>query len=230
MSIKEHSKKNMKVFDKNMSYVEMGQGNTILFLHGNPTSSYLWRNIMPYMKEKGRCIAPDLIGMGDSDKLENKSAGTYTFIEHRKWLDELLNLLDIGNRVILVVHDWGSALGFDWAKRNQDRVAGIAYMEGIVRPLKNWDEWPSSSAPIFQGFRSEAGEKLVMEKNIFVEKVLPGSVLRGLTEEEMEVYRRPFNIPEDRRPTLDWPNQIPIEGHPKAVSYTHLTLPTKRIV
>lgn len=218
MSIKEHSKKNMKVFDKNMSYVEMGQGNTILFLHGNPTSSYLWRNIMPYMKEKGRCIAPDLIGMGDSDKLENKSAGTYTFIEHRKWLDELLNLLDIGNRVILVVHDWGSALGFDWAKRNQDRVAGIAYMEGIVRPLKNWDEWPSSSAPIFQGFRSEAGEKLVMEKNIFVEKVLPGSVLRGLTEEEMEVYRRPFNIPEDRRPTLDWPNQIPIEGHPKDVT------------
>jgi len=218
MSIKEHSKKNMKVFDKNMSYVEMGQGNTILFLHGNPTSSYLWRNIMPYMKEKGRCIAPDLIGMGDSDKLENKSAGTYTFIEHRKWLDELLNLLDIGNRVILVVHDWGSALGFDWAKRNQDRVAGIAYMEGIVRPLKNWDEWPSSSAPIFQGFRSEAGEKLVMEKNIFVEKVLPGSVLRGLTEEEMEVYRRPFNIPEDRRPTLDWPNQIPIEGNPKDVT------------
>ena len=218
MSIKEHSKKNIKVFDKNMSYVEMGQGNTILFLHGNPTSSYLWRNIMPYMKEKGRCIAPDLIGMGDSDKLENKSAGTYTFIEHRKWLDELLNLLDIGNRVILVVHDWGSALGFDWAKRNQDRVAGIAYMEGIVRPLKNWDEWPSSSAPIFQGFRSEAGEKLVMEKNIFVEKVLPGSVLRGLTEEEMEVYRRPFNIPEDRRPTLDWPNQIPIEGNPKDVT------------
>ena len=218
MSIKEHSKKNMKVFDKNMSYVEMGQGNTILFLHGNPTSSYLWRNIMPYMKEKGRCIAPDLIGMGDSDKLENKSAGTYTFIEHRKWLDELLNLLDIGNKVILVVHDWGSALGFDWAKRNQDKVAGIAYMEGIVRPLKNWDEWPSSSAPIFQGFRSEAGEKLVMEKNIFVEKVLPGSVLRGLTEEEMEVYRRPFNIPEDRRPTLDWPNQIPIEGHPKDVT------------
>ena len=218
MSIKEHSKKIMKVFDKNMSYVEMGQGNTILFLHGNPTSSYLWRNIMPYMKEKGRCIAPDLIGMGDSDKLENKSAGTYTFIEHRKWLDELLNLLDIGNKVILVVHDWGSALGFDWAKRNQDRVAGIAYMEGIVRPLKNWDEWPSSSAPIFQGFRSEAGEKLVMEKNIFVEKVLPGSVLRGLTEEEMEVYRRPFNIPEDRRPTLDWPNQIPIEGHPKDVT------------
>ncbi len=218
MSVKEHTKKIMKVFDKNMSYVEMGQGNTILFLHGNPTSSYLWRNIMPYMKEKGRCIAPDLIGMGDSDKLENKSAGTYTFIEHRKWLDELLNLLDIGNKVILVVHDWGSALGFDWAKRNQDRVAGIAYMEGIVRPLKNWDEWPSSSAPIFQGFRSEAGEKLVMEKNIFVEKVLPGSVLRGLTEEEMEVYRRPFNIPEDRRPTLDWPNQIPIEGHPKDVT------------
>ena len=217
MNVKEHKKNIIKVFDKNMAYVEMGQGNTILFLHGNPTSSYLWRNIMPYMKDKGRCIAPDLIGMGNSDKLDRNSPGTYTFIEHRKWLDELLNLLNIGNNVVLVVHDWGSALGFDWANRNQDRVAGIVYMEGIVRPLK-WSEWPSSSAPVFQGFRSESGEKMVIEKNIFVEKVLPGSVLRGLTEEEMNVYRRPFNIPEDRRPTLDWPNQIPIDNYPEDVN------------
>ena len=172
---------------------------------------------MPYLKDKGRCIAPDLIGMGDSDKLDNNGPGTYTFIEHRKWLNELLKILNIGNKVILVVHDWGSALGFDWINRNPERVSGIVYMEGIVRPL-NWDEWPSSSAPVFQGFRSEAGEKMVIEKNIFVEKVLPGSILRKLSDEEMEVYRRPFNNPQNRRPTLDWPNQIPIDNHPEDVT------------
>ena len=217
MSYKEHNKNKISVFNKNMSYVEMGEGETILFLHGNPTSSYLWRNIMPYMKEKGRCIAPDLIGMGDSDKLDSNSPGTYTFVEHRKWLDELLDILNIGNKVILVIHDWGSTLGFDWSMRNIERVAGIAYMEGIVRPI-SWNEWPKSSAPIFQGFRSNAGEKMVIENNIFVEKVLPGSVLRGLTDEEMLVYKRPFINPEHRRPTLDWPNQIPIDGEPKDVT------------
>jgi len=217
MNYKEHNKNKVSVFNKNMSYVEMGEGETILFLHGNPTSSYLWRNIMPYMKEKGRCIAPDLIGMGDSDKLDSNSPGTYTFVEHRKWLDELLDILNIGNKVILVIHDWGSTLGFDWSMRNIERVAGIAYMEGIVRPI-SWNEWPKSSAPIFQGFRSNAGEKMVIENNIFVEKVLPGSVLRGLTDEEMLVYKRPFINPEHRRPTLDWPNQIPIDGEPKDVT------------
>ena len=217
MNYKEHNKSKVSVFNKNMSYVEMGEGETILFLHGNPTSSYLWRNIMPYMKEKGRCIAPDLIGMGDSDKLDSNSPGTYTFVEHRKWLNELLDILNIGNKVILVIHDWGSALGFDWSMRNIERVAGIVYMEGVVRPI-SWDEWPKSSAPLFQGFRSNAGEKMVIENNIFVEKVLPGSVLRGLTDEEMLVYKRPFINPEHRRPTLDWPNQIPIDGEPKDVT------------
>ncbi len=217
MNYKEHNKSKVSVFNKNMSYVEMGEGETILFLHGNPTSSYLWRNIMPYMKEKGRCIAPDLIGMGDSDKLDSNSPGTYTFVEHRKWLNELLDILNIGNKVILVIHDWGSALGFDWSMRNIERVAGIVYMEGIVRPI-SWDEWPKSSAPLFQGFRSNAGEKMVIENNIFVEKVLPGSVLRGLTDEEMLVYKRPFINSKHRRPTLDWPNQIPIDGEPKDVT------------
>ena len=217
MSDREHDKKSVNVFNKNMSYVEMGKGETVLFLHGNPTSSYLWRNIMPYLKDNGRCIAPDLIGMGRSDKLDNNGPGTYTFVEHRRWLDELLDILDIGNKVILVLHDWGSALGFDWVNRNPGRVSGIVYMEGIVRPLK-WSEWPSSSAPVFQGFRSDAGEKMVIEKNIFVEKVLPGSVLRELTKNEMNIYRRPFMESQDRRPTLDWPNQIPIDGSPEDVT------------
>ena len=217
MSLKEHEKRKIKVFDKKMSVVEMGKGETFLFLHGNPTSSYLWRNIMPYIEDKGRCLAPDLIGMGDSEKLDNNDPGAYNFVEHRRWLNELLDILDIGNKVVLIVHDWGSALGFDWANRNSERVSGIVYMEGIVRPLK-WSEWPSSSAPVFQGFRSDAGEKMVIEKNIFVEKVLPGSVLRELTEEEMNVYRRPFTESQYRRPTLDWPNQIPIDNYPQDVT------------
>ena len=217
ISAVEHPKKRIKVFNKEMSYVEKGEGeNTILFLHGNPTSSYLWRNIIPYLSKTNRCIAPDLIGMGNSDKLDKKGPNTYTFFEHKKWLNEFLRLINLGDKVVLVIHDWGSVLGFDWARKNHSLVKGIVYMEAIVRPL-SWDEWPDNGRSIFQSFRSEAGEDMVIEKNIFVEKVLPGSVLRGLTNEEMEVYRRPFLIPEDRRPTLDWPNQIPIDGHPEDV-------------
>ena len=216
MNVNEHSKSKILVNDKNMSYVEMGSGETILFLHGNPTSSYLWRNIMPYFSDIKRCIAPDLIGMGDSDKLDSNNVGEYNFFTHQKWLNDLLASLNLGKKIILVMHDWGSALGFDWAFKNIDRIAGIVYMEGIVCEL-NWDEWDEKSAPLFKAFRSEAGENLIIEKNIFVERVLPGSILRGLTEEEMNVYRRPFIKKEDRRPTLDWPNQIPIEGKPKEV-------------
>ena len=216
MSVKEHTKSKILVNNKNMSYVEMGAGETMLFLHGNPTSSYLWRNIMPYFSDIKRCIAPDLIGMGDSDKLDSNKVGQYNFFTHQKWLNDLLESLNLGNKIILVVHDWGSALGFDWAFRNIDRIAGIVYMEGIVCEL-SWDDWDEKSAPLFKAFRSEAGENMIIEKNIFVERVLPGSVLRGLTEEEMNVYRRPFLNKEDRRPTLDWPNQIPIEGSPKDV-------------
>lgn len=205
------------VLGKRMAYVERGEGDAIVFLHGNPTSSYLWRNIMPHVEHLGRCIAPDLIGMGDSEKLDQPGAGSYRFVEHRRYLDALLEQLALGERVTLVVHDWGSALGFDWANRHRDRLRGIAYMEAIVRPM-SWAEWPEPVKPIFSGFRSEAGEEMILEKNIFVERVLPGSILRELSHAEMAEYRRPFAEPgEDRRPTLTWPREIPLDGEPADV-------------
>ena len=202
-----------------MAYHERGTGDTILFLHGNPTSSYLWRNILPGLAHLGRCIAPDLIGMGDSDKLSPSGPDRYRFAEHAEYLDALLDQLNIGNRVILVIHDWGSALGFNWAARHQSRVRGIAYMEGIVRPIADWSEWSEAATPVFQGFRSPNGESMVLEKNIFIERVLPGSILRQLDPQEMAEYRRPFLEPgEGRRPTLTWPRQIPIAGEPADVT------------
>ena len=214
LSAKEHAKKEIVVKGKTMSYVEMGEGDPIIFQHGNPTSSYLWRNVMPHLQDQGRCIAIDLIGMGDSDKLDNPDASSYTFVQHREYLDGALAALGVERDVTLVIHDWGSALGFDWANRHRDAVKGIAYMEGIVRPV-SWEEWPEAARGVFQGFRSSAGEEMVLDKNTFVERVLPGSILRDLTEEEMAVYRRPFqNNGEDRRPTLTWPRQIPIDGTP----------------
>ena len=217
LSAKEHVKKEVIVKGKTMSYVEMGEGAPIIFQHGNPTSSYLWRNVMPHLQDQGRCIAIDLIGMGDSDKLDNPDASSYTFVQHREYLDGALEALGIESDVTLVIHDWGSALGFDWANRHRDAVKGIAYMEGIVRPV-SWDEWPEAARGVFQGFRSSAGEEMVLDKNTFVERVLPGSILRDLSEEEMAVYRRPFqNSGEDRRPTLTWPRQIPIDGTPADV-------------
>jgi len=217
LSAKEHAKKEVIVKGKTMSYVEMGEGDPIIFQHGNPTSSYLWRNVMPHLQDQGRCIAIDLIGMGDSDKLDNPDASSYTFVQHREYLDGALEALGVERDVTLVIHDWGSALGFDWANRHRDAVKGIAYMEGIVRPV-SWEEWPEAARGVFQGFRSSAGEEMVLDKNTFVERVLPGSVLRDLSEEEMAVYRRPFqNSGEDRRPTLTWPRQIPIDGTPTDV-------------
>jgi haloalkane dehalogenase len=197
--------------------VETGSGDPIVFLHGNPTSSYLWRNVIPHLEGQGRCIAPDLVGMGDSDKLPQSGPDAYTFVQHREYLDALLESLGVDSNVTFVIHDWGSALGFDWAHRHPGAVEGIAYMEGIVRPV-SWDEWPDAARKVFQGFRSPAGEQMVLEGNVFVERVLPGSVLRGLTEAEMAVYRRPFQEPgESRRPTLTWPRQIPIDGEPADV-------------
>lgn len=217
ISTAEHDKKFIEVNGKRMAYVEMGEGDPIVFQHGNPTSSYLWRNIMPALASKGRCIAVDLIGMGDSDKLDNPSPDSYRYVEHRDFLFQAWEQLDVRDNVTLVIHDWGSALGFDWACQHPDGVKGIAYMEGIPCPI-SWDDWPDTVKPIFQGFRSDAGEAMVLEKNIFVEKVLPGSVLRGLTDDEMTVYRRPFDNPgEDRRPTLTWPRQIPLDGEPADV-------------
>jgi haloalkane dehalogenase len=201
-----------------MAYVEVGEGDPIVFLHGNPTSSYLWRNVIPSLEGLGRCIAPDLIGMGDSQKLPESGPDAYRFVEHREYLDALLSQLGVERNVTLVVHDWGSALGFDWANRHRDAVRGIAYMEGIVAPFESWEDWPADARRVFQGFRSPAGESMALEKNVFVEAVLPGSILRELSDEEMERYRAPFREPgESRRPTLTWPRQIPIAGEPADV-------------
>lgn len=213
-----YQKQYREALGRKMAYVEVGQGNPIVFLHGNPTSSYLWRNIIPYLADLGRCIAPDLIGMGDSEKLPESGPNSYTFVEHRRYLDALLADLGVERQVTLVVHDWGSALGFDWANRHRDAVNGIAYMEAIVQPL-TWAQWNEQARSIFQGFRSPAGEKLILERNLFVEAVLPGSIQRKLTDAEMEEYRRPYREPgESRRPTLTWPRQIPIEGEPADVT------------
>ncbi len=216
-SAKEPVKRFVDIGDKKMAYVEMGEGDPVVFQHGNPTSSYLWRNIMPHLADQARCIAVDLIGMGDSDKLDNPGPDSYRFVDHREYLFAAWEALGITDRVTLVIHDWGSALGFHWAQQNPEAMLGICYMEAIVRPI-NWDEWPDAARAVFQGFRSDAGESMVLDKNIFVEKVLPGSILRDLTDEEMNVYRRPFVKPgEDRRPTLTWPRQIPIDGGPEDV-------------
>jgi len=217
ISSEEPSKQRVEVNGRSMAYVERGAGDPIVFLHGNPTSSYLWRNVMPHLEPLGRCIAPDLIGMGDSDKLEDPGPDRYRFVEHRHYLDGLLDALGVRERVTIVGHDWGSALGFHWANRHRDAIKGIAYMEAIVRPF-TWDEWPAQIKDLFRGFRSAAGEDMVLGNNVFVEKVLPGSVLRGLTDAEMAVYRRPYLEPgEARRPTLTWPREIPLDGEPADV-------------
>ena len=210
------SKQYKTVLGKKMAYHEVGEGDPVVFLHGNPTSSYLWRNIIPHLSGKARCIAPDLIGQGDSDKLDDVSPGTYRFVDHREYLDGLLNELDLGDHVTFVIHDWGSALGFDWANRHRDRVAGIAYMEAVVADLL-WENFDEGGRRVFQEFRSPAGEEMVIEKNIFVDRVLPSAVLRELTDEEMTEYRRPFLDPQHRRPTLTWPREIPIGGEPADV-------------
>jgi haloalkane dehalogenase len=217
ISANEHPKKFVSVLGRRMAYVEMGSGDPIVFQHGNPTSSYLWRNVMPALSTRGRCIALDLIGMGDSDKLSPSNADRYTLAEHQRHFDAAIDALEIDGNVVLVIHDWGSALGFDWARRHSDALKGICYMEAIVRPL-TWSEWPSAATAVFKGFRSPAGEDMVLEKNVFVERVLPGSVLRKLSESEMAVYRRPFaEAGESRRPTLTWPRQIPLDGEPADV-------------
>ena len=200
-----------------MSYAECGSGRPIVFQHGNPTSSYLWRNIMPALADCGRCIAIDLIGMGDSDKLADSGPERYDFFEQRRFWRGALDALGVTDDVLFVLHDWGSALGFDYCADFPERVAGVAYMEGIVRPV-SWAEWPEDARSIFQAFRSQDGEKVVLEKNVFVERVLPSSILRELSADEMDTYRAPFReAGEARRPTLSWPRQIPIEGEPADV-------------
>ena len=214
-----YSKSFTTINGKNLAYVDSGEGDPIVFLHGNPTSSYLWRNVMPHLEGMGRLIAPDLVGMGDSDKLDDSGPGRYTFIEHAEYLYALFDELDLNN-VTLVIHDWGSALGFNWAALNPEKIKSIVYMEAITGPIESWDDWPEQARNIFQLFRSDAGEELILEKNFFVERVFAGDVgmHRALEKQELDAYIKPFEKEgESRRPTLTWPRQIPIEGEPTEV-------------
>lgn len=213
-----YQKKRKTVLGLEMAYVEEGQGDPIIFLHGNPTFSYVWRNILPYVQDLGRVIAPDLIGMGDSQKLPESGPGSYTFVEHRRYLDALLDVLDVRERTTLVGHDWGAALAFDWARHHPDAVRGIAFLEAVAETY-SWSEYPEGARPRFQALRSVAGEQMVLEHNTFIEENLPRTILRTLTEEEMNEYRRPFADPgEGRRPTLSWARQLPIDGEPADVT------------
>ena len=209
-----YAKKRVEINGATMAYVETGSGDPIVFLHGNPTSSYLWRNVIPHLEGLGRCIAPDLIGMGDSDKLPDSGPDSYRLVDHIEYLGGLLDAIRVAENVVFVAHDWGGPLAFDWLRRHSAAGKGIAYMETIVKPMR-WAGWPDAARDLFQAFRSPAGETIILEKNTFVEKVLPGSILRQLSEEEMAVYRRPFSEPgEGRRPTLTWPRQLPMDGEP----------------
>ncbi|MFW6284268.1 MAG: haloalkane dehalogenase [Desulfosalsimonas sp.] len=218
VSEQNYPKKTIDVKGYSMAYVDEGQGDPIVFLHGNPTSAYLWRNVIPHVKPHGRCIAPDLIGMGDSDKLADSGPDAYRFVEHRRFMDAFLEKMGIDKNVVFVIHDWGSALGFDWARRHPESVRGLVYMEAIVQPL-NWSDWPESARKMFQRLRSDEGDEIILKNNAFVEKILPASIQRSLSPAEMAEYRRPFFNPgEDRRPTLTWPREIPIYGDPPDVA------------
>ena len=209
-----HPRKRVKVLDTEIAYVDTGAGDPVVFLHGNPTSSYLWRNVIPHVAGLGRCLAPDLIGMGES----GASSSGYRLADHVRYLDAWFDALRLHRNLVLVVHDWGSALGFHRARRYPAHVRGLVYMEAIVRPV-TWQEWPEAARRIFQAMRSPAGEEMVLQKNVFVDRILPASVIRGLTPEEMERYRARYREPgEARRPTLTWPREIPLDGEPADVA------------
>jgi haloalkane dehalogenase len=212
-----YEKKRLPVLSHNMAYVEVGQGDPIVLLHGNPASSYLWRNVLPYLEPLGRCIAPDLIGMGDSDKLPNSGPDSYHFVEHRRFLDALLEELGVRERVTLVVHDWGSGLGFDWANRHRGAVRGIAYMGQLVLP-RGWNDWDAQTRTLLQTIRSPEGEAMTLEGDLF-EQVLASGIIRQLREEELAEYRRPFsNRGEDRRPIVSWARSNSLDGKPADVT------------
>jgi len=204
-----HPRRRMRVLDSEISYVDVGKGEPIVFLHGNPTWSYLWRNIIPFVSGHGRCLAPDLVGMGRSS---GSPARAYRFFDHVRYLDAWFDALGLRNAT-LVLHDWGSALGFYWALRHPTRVRAIAYMEAIVQP-RRWSDFPNGRDRMFRALRSGEGERLVLEENFFVETVLPKSIIRTLSEEEMQAYRSPYPDRESRLPMLWWPRELPIEGEP----------------
>src|ERR1700752_5375184 len=207
-----YQKQRRRVLGSEMAYVEVGEGDPIVLLHGNPTSSYLWRNVLPHLQPRGRCIAPDLIGMGDSDKLPDSGPGTYRFAEHRRSLEALLEALGVRERVTFVIHDWGSALGFDWANRHREAVKGIAYMEAIVGP-QYWDHWDKfDMRTALQGLRSEKGEEMVLQNNFFIERILLGAIRRKMADEHMAESLRPLSEPGAgrRHPRLG-PLHLPID-------------------
>ena len=208
-----HRRLRVPVLDTEMSYIDQGRGDPIVFLHGNPTSSYLWRNIIPSVTHLGRCLAPDLVGMGESGRPPQRA---HRFVDHARYLDAWFDAAGVGDRVVLVLHDWGSALGFDWARRHADRVQGIAYMESLVQP-RTWSDFADGRDAFFRALRSEKGEDLVLDENVFVETILPKSILRTLTEEEMAAYRAPFRSRDSRWPTLVWARELPIDGEPADV-------------
>jgi haloalkane dehalogenase len=205
-------RKYVSVLGTNMAYIDVGNGSPIVFLHGNPTPSYLWRNIIPQVLPLGRCLAPDYVGMGNSAAPRD---GSYRLADHQRYLDAWLDAVGVRNNVILIVHDWGSALGFSWAERHREQIKALVYMEAIVRPFLSWDEWPDATRPFFQALRTPAGEDLILEKNLFIEYLLP---LRAIPEDAMNVYRHYFRIPgPSRLPMLAWSRELPIEGEPKEV-------------
>jgi haloalkane dehalogenase len=209
------AKKFCEVKGRRLAYAEIGMGRPLVLLHGNPTSSYLWRNVVPHLARSGKVIVPDLIGHGDSEKLPaSEGPGRYSFEVAYRYLDGLLTEIGATSEVVLIVHDWGSALGFHWAHQHPGSVRGLAYMEGIVMPLPSWNDWPERARGIFQGFRAAKGEDLILNRNMFIEGVLPSSILRKLTDEEMAAYRAPFMEHDNRQVTLNWPRQIPIAGEP----------------
>jgi haloalkane dehalogenase len=209
-----HPRWRVRVLDSEISYVETGAGDPIVFLHGNPTSSYLWRNIIPFVSEQGRCLAPDLIGMGWSGKSPD---ATYRFVDHARYLDAWFEATVPAGKAILVLHDWGSALGFHWAHRHPERIAGIAYMEALVQP-RRWQDFAHGRDALFRALRSDAGERMVLDENFFIETVLPKSILRRLSEAEMKVYCTPFRERATRLPTLVFPRELPIDGAPADVA------------
>jgi haloalkane dehalogenase len=208
-----HPRRRIRILDSEISYVDEGQGDPIVFLHGNPTSSYLWRNVIPYATNLGRCLAPDLVGMGQSAR---SPTGAYRFQDHARYLDAWFDALHLHKNVVLVLHDWGSALGFYRAFRHRDQIQAIAYMEAIVKP-RTWKDFPNGRDAMFRALRSEQGERMVLDENFFIETVLPKSIIRKLSDEEMAAYRAPFQEREARLPTLIWPRELPIEGEPADV-------------